>query len=66
MPNFPDETGMSDEAWERVRVAMREINLRQESIKRLVQEIGEQTDELSRALWPRTDKRKLPTGNRSE
>lgn len=60
MPNFPEETGMTDETWDRVRIAMREINLRQESIRRLVQEISEQTDELSRVLWPRTDLKRLP------
>jgi hypothetical protein len=55
MPNFPDETGIANETWERIRKAMATINLERDVIRQAERRIAEATDELGYVLWPRTD-----------
>ena len=55
MPNFPDETGINDEAWERIRGTLVTINLERQAIARSLQKIDEATQHIGYILWPRTD-----------
>ena len=57
MPNVQKETGMTDEAHERIRRAMCTINREMCCIRQSQTLIQQATRRISQALWPRTDGR---------